>query len=55
MEDLKKKILQQVYNSFVNSSGYNGCPAYDLGWRLSNKNSKRNIAIIKGIVANSKT
>ena len=30
MEDLKKKILQQVYNNFVNSLGYNGCSAYNL-------------------------
>ena len=32
MEDLKKEILQQVYNNFVNSFGYNGCSVYDLGY-----------------------
>lgn len=30
MEDLKNQILQQVYNNFVNSLGYNGCYAYNL-------------------------
>lgn len=30
MEDLKKQILQQVYNNFVTSSGYNGCAVYKL-------------------------
>lgn len=30
MEDLKNQILQQVYNNFVNSLGYNGCSAYNL-------------------------
>ena len=31
-EDLKTNILQQVYNNFVNSSGYNGCSIYGLGY-----------------------
>lgn len=30
MEDLKNQILQQVYNNFVNSLGYNGLSAYNL-------------------------
>ena len=31
-EDLKKNILQQVYNNFVNSLGYNGCSIYKIGY-----------------------
>ena len=32
MEDLKNHILQQVYNNFVNSSGYNGCSICNIGY-----------------------
>jgi hypothetical protein len=32
MEELKNHILQQVFNNFVNSLGYNGCSIYDLGY-----------------------
>lgn len=32
MKDLKNQILQQVYNNFVNSSGYNGCSICDIGY-----------------------
>lgn len=32
MEELKNHILQQVFNNFVYSLGYNGCSIYDLGY-----------------------
>lgn len=32
MEDLKNRILQQVYDNFVNSLGYNGCPIYKIAY-----------------------
>lgn len=32
MEDLKNRILQQVYDNFVNSIGYNGCPIYNIAY-----------------------
>lgn len=32
MEDLKNNVLQQVYNNFVNSLGYNGCSICDIGY-----------------------
>lgn len=32
MEELKNQILQQVYNNFVNSLGYNGCSIYKIGY-----------------------
>lgn len=62
MEDLKKKILQQVYNSFVNSSGYNGCPVYDLGYDCTQEEllqclieliKEEKIEIISGDVGNT--
>jgi len=31
MINLKEQVLQQVYNSFVNSSGFNGCTLWDIG------------------------
>ena len=62
MKDLKNQILQQVYNNFVNSIGYNGCAVYKLCYdctqdellqRLIELIKEGKIEIITGDVGNT--
>lgn len=41
MNNLKDSILQQVYNNFVNSFGFNGCALYDIGCDCTNEELQR--------------
>ena len=62
MEDLKNQILQQVYDNFVNSLGYNGCAVYKLCYNCTQDEllqclieliKERKIEIITGDVGNT--
>lgn len=62
MDNLKEQVLQQVYDNFVNSFGFNGCTLYDIGCECTKEELQKclielikegKIEIITGDVGNT--